>query len=453
MVLSGEGDRGATRATMKTLAWSRQAPIDVRLACLDALLSDPDPAGREDAKQMASMLIWREPSVVVIAFICDRAVANNWTDFTPSIVRSFSRVMPLVKDQDRPERAALMALHPDRSLAEVVFGVFLRPEIEGRTYDADWGERTRMDAWDLLQRLDGRGVLRAQLLVGSEATIADARGVPVVRALRAGREALRAVPRTSEELRWLLRLNDAQNAQNLAWWREAARAIRDLPESKRETLELRHAEAIRWAAANRTDLVAMSREELLDELRTRTESRTRFPRREGVASFRGVRSESVEFWADQMSWADALTVLVVDEALQTPEFARAVFGFAEIDREDRTTEYGGVLEWTPQGRWRLALYPPRASDRRGDDVFVASVEMTEASDRALAHFHLHAQRVDMRAFAGPSSGDLQYAARSGRTCVVFTSIDARTMNMDVFTPDGVVIDLGTLTRPEDASPR
>lgn len=444
-VLTGEGDRPATRATMKSLAWSRQAPVQVRLACLEALLNDPSPAGQADAREMASMMIWREPLLPIVELIAKTAADRGWLEFTPSLVRSYAQHRPLVRDQDRPERKALQALHPDRPVAEVVFGIFLRPEIEGGVYDMDWSERTRMDAWDLLQRLDPAGDLRGRLLAGSEAAVADAGGVEVVRTLRAGLNDLRVVPKTSEELRWLIRLHDSANRANAAWWREASRAIGALAGDRGERLELRHAEAIRWAAAHRSDWLDRTRDELLEEIRQRVTPRDRFPRREGVASFRGVRSESVEFWGERMSWGDALSVLVVDEALQTSDFERAIFEFAELDRADTTTEYGGTLEWVDGRRWRLSLFPPRASDRRGDDVFVASAEMIEASDRALAHFHLHAQRVNMVPFAGPSQGDLAYAARSGRTCVVFTSIDARTMNIDFYTPGGIVIDLGTYT--------
>ncbi|TVQ60604.1 MAG: hypothetical protein EA378_10980 [Phycisphaerales bacterium] len=446
-VREGEGDRTATRETMKSLAWSRQAPVPVRLACLEALLNDPSPSGEADARQMASMLIWREPLLPIVEFIATTAADRGWTEFTPSLVRSYAQQRPRVRDADRPERAALARLHPDRPVAEVVFGIFLRPEIEGGVYDMDWSERTRMDAWDLLQRLDPDGRLRGRLLEGSEAAVADAGGLAVVQTLRAGLADLRVVPKTSDELRWLIRLRDTSDGANAAWWREAARAIARLDGARGERLELRHVEAVRWASAHRSDWLDRTREDLLAEIGARTSSRDRFPRRDGVASFRGVRSESLEAWSDRMSWADALTVLVVDDALRDGGFERAIFEFAELDREDTTTEYGGTLEWAAPGRWRLSLYPPRASDRRGDDVFVASAEMIEASDRALAHFHLHAQRVDMRRFAGPSEGDFAYAARSGRTCVVFTSIDRDTMNLDVFTPDGVVIDLGTYTRP------
>jgi hypothetical protein len=43
--------------------------------------------------------------------------------------------------------------------------------------------------------------------------------------------------------------------------------------------------------------------------------------------------------------------------------------------------------------------------------------------------------------------DLAYAARQGRSCLVLTSVSSRAINVDYYQPDGVVIDLGTITAP------
>jgi hypothetical protein len=74
--------------------------------------------------------------------------------------------------------------------------------------------------------------------------------------------------------------------------------------------------------------------------------------------------------------------------------------------------------------------------------------MVNASDLALIHYHLHAQKDRNDEFAGPSPGDLLYSSRSGRTCVVFTTIGkGGRMNADCYQPDGAVIDLGELAPP------
>ena len=73
--------------------------------------------------------------------------------------------------------------------------------------------------------------------------------------------------------------------------------------------------------------------------------------------------------------------------------------------------------------------------------------MIEQGDRSLAHYHFHAQEPRNSSYAGPSPADLAYAARLGRTCLVFTSVGSDTLNADLYQPDGVVLDLGELRRP------
>jgi hypothetical protein len=53
----------------------------------------------------------------------------------------------------------------------------------------------------------------------------------------------------------------------------------------------------------------------------------------------------------------------------------------------------------------------------------------------------------MGRLAGPSDGDILYAADSGRTCLVFTSVASDTLNVDLYTPNGAVIDLGMIVAP------
>ena len=43
--------------------------------------------------------------------------------------------------------------------------------------------------------------------------------------------------------------------------------------------------------------------------------------------------------------------------------------------------------------------------------------------------------------------DLAYAARYGRSCVVFTSVSGGVLNADLYFPDGVVLDLGEVREP------
>jgi hypothetical protein len=70
--------------------------------------------------------------------------------------------------------------------------------------------------------------------------------------------------------------------------------------------------------------------------------------------------------------------------------------------------------------------------------------MLRAGDAALFHYHFHAQRPDNRDYAGPSNGDLVYADRFGRACLVFTTVDEGVLNADYYQPGGARLDLGML---------
>jgi hypothetical protein len=94
----------------------------------------------------------------------------------------------------------------------------------------------------------------------------------------------------------------------------------------------------------------------------------------------------------------------------------------------------------------LVHYAPRATERAGDHSFTAPSSMHSESTLALVHFHLHAQRHDNQAYAGPSAADIDYARLHQRSCLVLCFLDRDTLNVDYYQPNGVVIDLGSLKR-------
>jgi len=450
MVQTGAGSRQSTRESFKALVWPRSTPVELRVEIMRLLLNDVDPDGLADAKEMAKLLLANETNQQMVEFLCAKAADEGWIDFTTPIVRAWAKPRPSLSPNDgRFEQRAIAALHPGRPLDEVVFGVFLDPRVEDGPFGIDWPARARADAWDVLTQLDPDGSKRWDLLESREAQLAAARGVREVVDVRMCLLELRTIPRTSQELRWLSSLRRDDKPENRAWWRQSVAVLDVLTPGKKKGLELRHIEPIRWASVHRGIWVASTRETLLAELRGRLEGRTGY-RRTAHAKIGRPRPETLDAWESSMNWGDVLAVLVVDEAMGSRELAYDVFAYVGQDRDDTTTEYGGVVT-AENGVYVAYLYPPRASTRRGDNEFVASEEMVMASDRALAHFHLQVQHAKNKKFAGPSRGDLVYAARSGRTCVVFTSIDQDTLNVDVYQPNGVVIDLGEIRRGE--SPR
>lgn len=451
-VEAGVRVRERTREAFKSLAWSNGTEEPVRVTLVRLLMSDQTDEGTADSLTMARLMLPTERSPVMTRLLSETAVARGWDETLPSLVRSYARSSTVIRDADRPERSAIAALRPDMSVEDTIYGVFLRPfaasgEREGAVLRTE--DRTRDDAWTLLSRLDQDGRIRAKLIGEPVPTDADAGSAADVETLRAGLRDLRALPKTGEELAWLRRLHrhpDSElRARNAAWWAETASVIAGLSQEQQRGLELRHAEAIRWAAASRPSWIDLSRSAALDLLADRLRGRSQV--RRDAARGQRPRLEKLSDWADRMSWGDTLVVLVVDEALASRSARTGLWSQVELDRRDTTTEYGGVLEFDPEGEPRVVLFRPRARDRLSDDMFVASGDMIRFSDLALAHYHMQVQKVRMGRQAGPSDGDMLYAAASGRTCLVFTSVASDGLNADLYTPSGEVLDLGVLTRP------
>lgn len=437
---AGVIDAEALRRQLRTLVWGESFPRDLRVAAVRSLLSDPDPEAEEALKELVRLRLPTETSLSVVQELCGTIAERGWVELTPAVVRSFSRPVPDVADADRPEHECLTTLHPGVPVERVVFDVFADPPEEERLPGVPTMSRTRFQAWDLLGRLDSDASFMRDVLAEPEgAPDAD----PLLSAIRACADDLRAVPRTADELRWVGALRSGDDPRDLEWWRESRDAIATLTGPEAAWLETRHAEPIRWARANRPDWLGASRGELLAQLESRLEGRARHRRsgrREGQPPLRDRLDER----ADELVWADVLAILVIDEALRNPLVAESIFVQAEMDHADETTEYGGVLSADAEAEFKAMLYPPRPGSRKGDDQFVASRDMIEQSNRSLAHYHLHVQKWANSDYAGPSPGDLAYAARHRRSCVVLTGISEDALAVDYYQPDGVVIDLGEL---------
>ncbi|CAN0570189.1 unnamed protein product, partial [Laminaria digitata] len=158
------------------------------------------------------------------------------------------------------------------------------------------------------------------------------------------------------------------------------------------------------------------------------------------------RRERLGDWYDTLAWGDLLSALIVDDVLANPVVVEQIFTQRELDKKDESTEYGGVLETDPDTGWRAVLYRPRQRDRVSDQRFVASDDMFRFSDRSLSHYHFHADTRNNNRYAGPSITDLVNARSSGRTNLVFTSLNDDELNVDVYFANGAVIDLGELRR-------
>lgn len=452
--LKNPEDMKSVRATFKDMTWSAQLPLEMRAKMYRYLASDPNPAAVADTQRMTRLMLPREPDRGMVAVLSQNAADKGWKDCIPALIRSYSRVTPKVPDRDRSEKLALVILSGETPLVQTVFEVFLDPPEEDPDSPADFKERTRADAYDVLGKLDTTGEYRKKLL--EDPSLAASKS-QIVELLRKALAELRVIPITGDELRWLQRLGDPKNTRNAEWWQQCAGIVAQLPPDKLEGLRLRHLEPIRVAATYQQDIFKRDRAQLLSDLAPTIAGRKTPQRSDEDQGLTKAAKEQFDGWQERYSWGDLVTMHVLDRGVRTKEFSERIFMYASMDREDKTTEYGGgILTLHNIGDGRATsnspgdivawLFPPRPGQRQGDNEFVASEEMILQSDRALAQFHFHVQRVRNADVAGPSAADLAYSRRSGRACLVFTSIAADEMDVDYYQPDGIVVDLGTIVK-------
>lgn len=435
---AGGFPREPGRERLKKVMWNRRMTDRVRIAVIDALASDETSDGRADTRRALFLVLQQERDPRVVQKIADLAVERTWDEFVSPLVRSLARFIRGAPDRDRPEAAALIALGDGRTLEEIVLGVFVDPPGMGRVETIDLRERAQLDAWTLLARLDPDQSQRRRL-AGTIPSDVDA----MVAGVRDAIEQLRVVPFSGDEIKWIvtMRADEAGRAR----WDEAARAIAALPVAHTGPIELRHVEAIRWAFEHRRDWTALTTGELHTRLAQRLAGRRVYQRTSDQVQQGMGNHERLAQWTDRLGWGDLLTILVVDEAIHATGVAQRMGQYARLDRADSSTEYGGLLAMSPDGTsFDAQLFPPRPSERLGDDQFIASPDLIARSAWALAHFHFHVQDERQRSYAGPSRNDLIYAARTGRTCVVLTAIEPGELDADVYQPDAVVIDLGPI---------
>ncbi|MEM8835470.1 MAG: hypothetical protein AAGD00_06595 [Planctomycetota bacterium] len=432
---------GAVRESLKRIIWKRgEAPL-LRLAAYDALLLDE--ANIADTRNMSRLLLPTETEWEMIERIARESIDRGWQDLAPAFVRSWSREVDEPPDSERPERDAIAQLFPDRAVEDSVFAVFL-----GDVPGPALRERDRADAWTLLARIDPDGARTTQLVRGSSARPNNPEAAEILDDLRAAASTFGTVPRSTPQLQAIRRLRASSNR---AWWSEASSVYASRGFAQPDGISLRHAPAVMHASRHRPGLLDANDAELIRIIDAHQRS-AQMHGRDTSDSGVGVRDELVARQREPLGRGDLLVCAVLIDAVTDPAFVAEMFRLADIDHEDRSTEHGGILVGETSGAISPRHHPPRANQRFRDDRFVASTQMLEAGDTAIAHFHLQVQDHKNRTFAGPSAGDIEYARTHDRVCAVATFIDKNTLNFDVYGPDGWAIDLGELKRPDADQP-
>ncbi len=385
-------------------------------------------------RDRAMSLLRRElpnlPALQGLAALCELIAAEGWVELTPALVSSWARVVPdaSLPDLERPEARAIAALHGEDRVVAVVFEVLA----------SRWGDSAplRTRAWELLVRLGERERL-ADLVAAVPADTDDA----MMSDLATGLRDLGVLPGNREEMLWLRRLREPARR---AFWDEARDALAGFSAQRRLAMELRDVPVAVSVMRHRPDLADASNEQLQQSLAERLRG-ARQVSREDVGGGRAVE-DRLRDWRGRLTWGDLAAMHLALDAFAEPALRRHLFDYARRDRDDRGTEYGGVLAMDERGRYELLEFPPRM--RRGDRRFVATQQMLDAAYTALFHFHLHVQEPSNAAYAGPGFGDRSYADAVRANCLVFTSLSADELNVDYYRHGRVSVDLGTVRRPE-----
>jgi hypothetical protein len=353
--------------------------------------------------------------------IYKEAVARQWTDFTPTMVRYYARPVHGMAEADRPESKYLEQLNPGKTAEQVIFEVFADAKDT-----ASPEERTA--AWTLLNRIGNPDRVRALLAAAPQTT-------PLVIDLHACLTDLKTYPRDKEGVIWLMYLRDPQRK---AWWDNARAAVAKLNAEQIKGLELRHLTAV--TLFDNTTL-ATDRATLARQLAGDLAGAEHFINSPTYDGQNKDYPQSLRENADKLCWADLAVIRTLLNAVRQPAITSALFEQAEADLKDTTSEHGGALLTTPTGFEAKAFAP---QFRTHNLKFVASQAMFDAIYTGLAHYHFHAQEYNNRDFAGPGAGDLDFATGHRMNCLVFTFVGRGRLNVDYYQAGGIVIDLGTI---------
>ncbi len=368
---------------------------------------------------------WLERASAIIA-------ERQWVDLTPALVSSWSRPASMESDElKRPEYLALAKLHgPDR-VTDLVFETFLASRSV-----AEQGLRTR--CWTLLNRLGQRDRLVA--LVNSADIPADD---VFLLDLQAASRDLGLVPHNREEILWLRKLRQPEHA---SFWSQSREATSSLDPAMRAQLEIRDLPVVVSAYLHQPELLSQSTDELYRRVESALKGRKHYAQQSNFEGFSGFDSERLYTHRNKYTWGDLAAILIALRAMDVPEVVEHLFDYADRDRADETTEYGGVIALDERNRFEVQEFEPVI--REHDQKFIASQKMLDSAYTAIFHFHFHVQKPRNDRYAGPGYGDMNYADNTRANCLVFTSVGSREMNVDYYRHGRVVVDLGTIVRSE-----
>jgi hypothetical protein len=413
---------------LKTIVTSNDYLVPIREAAYKRL-ERYDP---ERLTEALAMVLGRLEPPEYRAWVIDQIAAADQRELTDAIIRSWARPTRLWENaDDRPEPRALASMYGKDQIPTVLIKTMLdaNPFVEANL---------RARCWELVVAT-GHGdrlitLVADEKLVGEDGLLLD---------MRAAVDEFGIVPRNREEILWIREL---RKPELRAYWNGLASALEGMDEPRRSSLEPRDLAVVDAVARHDPKLLNAEHDALFERLDSELHSDERTRYNADLTGWAVKISEGLHDDRDKLTWGDLAAMMMAHEAMESPELREHIFDLAERDMLDKTTEYGGIIRLDDSGRFELVEHLPRI--RVADDRYHASQELFEDGYTALFHVHNHAQRYRNARYAGPHVGDMEYADETGANGLVFTFIDPRTINVDFYRHGAVIVDLGTITRPE-----
>ncbi len=407
-------------AALQTLVWEYGHPQELRHYAIDQLIEYDEASFRQQMhRRIVQVKNWG-----TIEYLFKIAKQRGWGDsFTPTVVRQYARPVHGIKEEDRPEREVLKQMHPDKTIEEIVFEVFVNAGKEQKII-------SQADAWDLLGRISTKQQMIDYLkrAPGDTAMVID---------LKTAAQDLNVTAFNKEGSLWLSYL---RKPEMHAYWQQLTDVVATLNDEQKKDLKLRHLAPL---LASTPQQRSQSRVDLISNINAYVNSQKHYLK--GATYDGGAVDHPQEFsnWVDKLTWPDLLTINQIITALQSHMVTSNLFAWADADKEDTSTEYGGTIR-KDDGVYEAKLFKPRI--RRHDRIFYPTPQMYDDLYTALSHYHFHAQEFHNENYAGPGRADLKFAQRNQFSCLTFTFIDENNMNVDYYQEDDIVVDLGTIVR-------
>jgi hypothetical protein len=421
-----------TKAALRRMITANGFAIEPRERAFE-LLYETDPKAVVAALELnlptMSDIVWR-------ARVCELVGDRRMQELVPTLIRAWANPLRGHRsDTVRPERVTLGRIVGE----DQVSATLLRTMKEANPMTQ---VNLRMRCWELLMKSGDEATLRA-LLADPASTGGDAMLTDLARVAND----LGVLPTTNEEILWVRKLCEPSRA---AFLEEAKLALGRMPAARRQSLELRGVPVAVACMKRRPALLAAAEPDIFAEIDARTQGRRKAS--PDFTGHGGEFTESLRQVRDRLNWTDLAAMALALDVLADPRMQSHLFEVADRDREDRRTEYGGVIALRSEASGsseavaaEFIEFEPRT--KTSDIRYENPQALFDALYTGLFHVHFHAAKYDNEAYAGPHMGDFAFADSSRSNGIVFTFLTADLLGVDYYRHGRLVVDLGAIARP------